>query len=314
MKKILIIILIFFLSYIVGGVTGRHELFPWPQLSALKRHISPPVVPASRYVFDANGRVLADESKSPIACPVQTDRTAVLMVLGQSNAANYGGQRYRSKHGEQVINFFNDKCFVAASPLLGSTGTKGEYWTQAANLLIDSGRYEHVVIAPLAFSGSEVARWASGGDINRMLVDLANQIKRQGYQVNHVLWDQGEADFVKGTSTEAYRDRLLSMIDTLRQQDITAPVYVSIASKCLEPSNNGFKTHSPDNSIVKAQMALSERGRNISRGVNTDELLDEVDRYDDCHIGGSGMEKVARAWAKILLDDEQRVTLRSQMQ
>jgi hypothetical protein len=302
MKKTLVIILLFFI-YFIGGISGRHDLFPWPQLHALRQHNYPPVVPVSRYIFDVNQRLLADESKSSVACPIQTDRTVVLMVLGQSNAANYGGQRYRSKHGEQVINFFNGQCFVAASPLLGSTGAKGEYWTQAANLLIESGRFDHVVIAPLAFSGSEVVRWASGGDINLMLIDLIKQLKMKGYQAKHVLWDQGEADFVKGTSTEAYRERLLSMIGTLRQQNISAPVYVSIASKCLEPSNGGLKTHSRDNPIVIAQMALSE-GRNMRLGVNTDELLDEDDRYDDCHIGGSGMDKVARAWAKILLDEE----------
>ena len=36
-------------------------------------------------------------------------------------------------------------------------------------------------------------------------------------------------------------------------------------------------------------------------GCNTDALLDGLDRYDDCHIGGGGAEKVAQAWADILL-------------
>jgi hypothetical protein len=31
-------------------------------------------------------------------------------------------------------------------------------------------------------------------------------------------------------------------------------------------------------------------------GCNTDALLDGLDRYDDCHIGGVGAEKVAQAW------------------
>ena len=34
---------------------------------------------------------------------MQTDRTAVLLVLGQSNAANYGGQRFASKHGGKIV-------------------------------------------------------------------------------------------------------------------------------------------------------------------------------------------------------------------
>jgi hypothetical protein len=108
-------------------------------------------------------------------------------------------------------------------------------------------------------------------------------------------------DYVLGTSEDAYRERLLSMIDTLGGHGVTAPVYLSIASKCLEPSNGGTRRHSADNPVVRAQLALSSGAGNIRRGVNTDAVLDELDRYDDCHIGGVGAEKVAQAWADILL-------------
>jgi len=94
------------------------------------------------------------------------------------------------------------------------------------------------------------------------------------------------------------------MIDTLRQQDIDAPVYVTIASKCLEPSNGGFKTDEPDNAIVRAQLAISQGQGDVRRGVNTDALLNGLDRYDDCHVGGSGAEKVAQAWADLLLAEQ----------
>jgi hypothetical protein len=91
------------------------------------------------------------------------------------------------------------------------------------------------------------------------------------------------------------------MVATLREQKVAAPVYVTITSKCLEPSNGGFKIDAPDNAVVRAQLALSETGNGIRRGVDTDTLLDEVDRYDDCHIAGSGAEKASRAWANLLL-------------
>lgn len=290
--------------YLIGAMSERHNVFPWPQLFALKATLSgPQPLAESRYVFDSDGRLVADETKTPVACPKQSDRTAVLLVLGQSNASNHGGQRYGSEHGAQVINFFDGQCLVAASPLLGSTDASGEYWTQLGNLLVASGKFDNVVIAPLAFSGSEVARWAQGGDINGLLVETAGTLEHAGYRVTDVLWVQGEADYVKGTSTDAYRERFLSMVNTLRGQNIEAPLYVSIASKCLEPSNGGFKTNAPDNPIVRAQMVLSKSGNGIKQGVNTDALLNEVDRYDDCHIGGTGAEKVSRAWADLLLAD-----------
>nr|WP_064804321.1 MULTISPECIES: sialate O-acetylesterase [unclassified Rhizobium] len=287
--------------YFLGGMSARHEIFPWPQLSALKKTAVGEKPPApSRYTFDDKERLIADESKTAVTCPAQTDRTAVLLILGQSNAANYGGQRHRSDYGARVVNAFDKRCFIAASPLLGSTNTKGEYWTLLGNKVIASGQNDSVVLAPLAYGGSEVARWATGGDLNPVLVDTVKQLQDSGYRITSVLWVQGEADLVMGTTSEAYQKHFMSMVDTLRQHGVEAPVYISIASKCLEPSNGGFKAHIPDNAIVRAQLALSKSGHGIREGVNSDAALDGDDRYDDCHIGGSGAEKVSQAWLNLL--------------
>ncbi|TBE54494.1 sialate O-acetylesterase [Rhizobium ruizarguesonis] len=290
--------------YFLGGMSARHEIFPWPQLSALRKMVGgeKPAAP-SRYTFDDKERLIGDESKTLVNCPPQTDRTAVLLILGQSNAANDGGQRHRSDYGARVVNAFDKRCYIAASPLLGSTDTKGEYWTLLANNLIASGQYDSVILAPLAYSGSEVARWATGGDINPVLVDTVKELRDSGYRITSVLWVQGEKDLVIGTTAEAYQERFMSMVDTLRQHGVQAPVYISIASKCLEPSNGGFKEHIPDNAIVRAQLALSKSGHGIREGVNSDALLDGEDRYDDCHIGGTGAEKVSRAWMNLLRGD-----------
>jgi hypothetical protein len=291
--------------YLFGAASDRRGIFPVPQLISLRETVlSTKVKPESRYTLDAQDRVIGDAEKSAVACPKQTNRTAVLLTLGQSNAANYGGQRFASEHGDKIVNFFDGQCYVAASPLLGSTGTKGEYWTELGNHLIESGKFDTVVIAPVAYSGTAVERWARGGNLNAVLVGALGKIKSHGYAITHVLWDQGELDYVLGTSEDAYRERLLSMIDTLRGAGAPAPVYVSIASKCLEPSNGGTRRHSADNPVVRAQLALSSGEGNIRRGVNTDALLDGLDRYDDCHIGGVGAKKVARAWADILAGRE----------
>ncbi|MBY2950356.1 sialate O-acetylesterase [Rhizobium leguminosarum] len=290
--------------YVLGGMSARHEIFPWPQLSALKKMVGGEKAAApSRYTFDDNERLIGDESKTLVACPPQTDRTAVLLILGQSNAANYGGQRHRSNYGARVVNAFDKRCFIAASPLLGSTNTRGEYWTPLGNNLIASGQNDNVILATLAYSGSEVARWAAGGDFNPVLVGTVKQLQGSGYRITNVLWVQGEADLVMGTTAKAYQERFMSMVDTLRQHGVEAPVYISIASKCLEPSNGGFKEHIPDNAIVRAQLALSKSSHGIREGVNSDALLDGDDRYDDCHFGGTGGEKAARAWLNLLRGD-----------
>lgn len=131
---------------------------------------------------------MADERKIPVACPQQTSRSAVLLVAGQSNAANHHGQRFSSRHGGHLLNFFGGQCFEAASPLLGSTGSTGEYWTELGNLLLETGKYDLVVLAPVAITGSPVASWAIGGSYYAELLKMADQLRKAGYTPSQLLW------------------------------------------------------------------------------------------------------------------------------
>src|SRR3954454_19714245 len=81
-------------TYLFGGYSGRHELFPFQVLRALKTGAT--AAAPDRYAVDKAGRLASDEQKKAIACPQQTDRTAVLLLIGQSDAGNHAGQRYRS--------------------------------------------------------------------------------------------------------------------------------------------------------------------------------------------------------------------------
>jgi Carbohydrate esterase, sialic acid-specific acetylesterase len=294
----LLAILVLTATYLFGGYSGRHEIFPFPVFLALKTHAGWKA--PDRYTVDQVGRLESDDQKKAVACPQQTDRTAVLLLIGQSNAGNHAGQRFRSEHGETVVNFFDGRCYVAASPLLGSDGTSGEYWTELGNLLLDRGSFDQVVLAPAAISGAEVSRWAPGGDLNGAMIDTASQLQRRGYRVTHVLWVQGEIDYVKGTNEKDYRDRFVSLVGSLRSGGVAAPVYVAIATKCLRESNGGTRFHSADNPVARAQLALPDPGANLRSGVNSDALLGDWDRYDDCHFSSSGEQKVARAWADLL--------------
>src|SRR3954454_1032473 len=223
-------------TYLFGGYSGRHELFPFQVLRALRTGAT--AAGPDGYAADKTGRLASDDQKKAIACPEQTDRTAVLLLIGQSNAGNHAGQRYRSEHGETVVNFFDGQCYVAASPLLGSDGTSGEYWTQLGNLLLDRGSFDQVILAPAAISGSEISRWAQGGDLNGVMIEAASQLQRGGFRVTHVLWVQGEIDYVKGTNEKDYRDSFVSLVSSLRSLGVTAPVYVGVATKCLGVVSN----------------------------------------------------------------------------
>ena len=89
LKLLVLAFVVATMTYFVGGLSGRHDIFPRPQISAVNHIFSPQVAPQSRYVFDDMGRLIGDEQKITVRCPEPGDRTAVLLVLGQSNAANY---------------------------------------------------------------------------------------------------------------------------------------------------------------------------------------------------------------------------------
>jgi hypothetical protein len=297
--RFLLAIIVLTATYLFGAYSARHQLFPFPLLQALKTGADR-TAPDDLYTFDQVGRLASGDHKKAAACPQQTDRTAVLLLIGQSNAGNHGGQRFHSEHDEKVVNFFDGRCYISASPLLGSDGIGGEYWTQLGNLLLDRGSFDQVILAPAAITGSEVSRCGPGGDLNGIVTDTASQLQRRGYLVTHVLWVQGEIDYVKGTNEKDYRDRFLSLVSSLRSHGVAAPVYVAVATKCLGASNGGTRFHSADNAVARAQLALPDPGANLRSGVNSDALLGDLDRYDDCHFGSSGEQKVARAWADLL--------------
>ena len=129
--RFLLAIIVLTATYLLGAYSARRQLFPFPLLQALKTGADR-TAPDDLYTFDRVGRLASGDHKKAAACPQQTDRTAVLLLIGQSNAGNHGGQRFRSEHEEKVVNFFDGRCYVAASPLLDLTASAGNIGPSSA--------------------------------------------------------------------------------------------------------------------------------------------------------------------------------------
>lgn len=259
--------------------------------------LAPEVVPLHDLlpVFDPLGRLIWHPEKKDIPCPAQTPKTRVLLIIGQSNAANEAGQRYQSTVGDRVVNLFQGKCYLAGSPLLGSTGQYGESWTLLGSKLVETGINDAVVIISSAISGSTINRWQRGGELNQMLSTVLEESK--SYQITDVIWHQGEADFRERTEKSTYIESFISLLGTLRSVQIAAPIYVAITSKCWLNNAERWRDNNP---IRSAQQELPKLANKVVSGVDTDHLLSAMDRYDDCHFSGSGQQKFADAWLDIL--------------
>jgi hypothetical protein len=287
----LIVVVSWFAFYVVGAVSYHRGFWPIPQLKAMKQSTTP-FVPANHAVTDQLDRLVGYGGKHEIPCPAQSSRTPVLLIAGQSNAANSGGQRYVGAPG--VVNYFGGKCYEAASPLLGSTGIAGDSWTPLGNKLIESGVADHVILIASAMSGTSIERWKEGGDLNPMLMSVIAGAQRH-YKITHVLWHQGEWD-VGNMSAAQYKGKFMSLVHSIRSSGVDAPIFVSIATRC-ELTDIPWKS---DNEIAKAQRALPDPAQGIFQGVNTDELIGSIDRVDDCHFAHTGQEKMSSAWPKLL--------------
>jgi hypothetical protein len=239
--------------------------------------------------------LLGYPGKIEITCPIQDEKTAVLLLVGQSNAANYQGQRHQSAD-DRVVNFADGRCYRAASPLLGADGNRGEPWTLLGHKLVQSGLYHTVILIPAAVGGSSVRRWAAGGDLNAMLMAVISAVKAR-YTINAVLLDQGTTDFVERMPEGEYRSDLKSMIDSVRAQGVHAPFFIT-------RSTAGPPDWTEDNPIARAQATLADSRNAVFDGPNTDRDVTPLDRYDGYHFGASGQEKFTGAWMRLLQERE----------
>lgn len=231
--------------------------------------------------------------KREVACPAADARTAVLVVAGQSNAANHGEPREPGPHGDRVLNVFQGRCWVAASPLLGATGQGGAYWDLLAGRLIDSGRYDRVLIAPFAVDGTWSGRWGRNGKLQAPFVETLVQLNGQ-YRITHILWHQGESDFLAGISPAVYEANITSLSQAIRRVGVSAPLYIASATRCRSAP------WTPEHPIAQAQRHLARSLPGALPGADADQVWGDAERFDGCHLSRHGQAAMASQWFDVL--------------
>ncbi|MGQ0810068.1 MAG: sialate O-acetylesterase [Nitrospiraceae bacterium] len=220
---------------------------------------------------------------------VKTSGVMVALAFGQSNSAN-GGETPKLA-GQRVFNFYKGKLYRAQDPLLGADGTGGSIWTRLGDHLIERKLHENVVFVTIGVDGSEIARWRPSGDLHANLLGTIRELQRNGLSPTHLLWHQGESDAGLRTSKAAYKQMFLEMASSIKQEGVTAPIYVSIATRC--------KKQRPESIIQEAQAELVDIPKGIYPGPNTD-TLGLGYRYDGCHFSDEGLEQAALLWLEAL--------------
>ncbi|HUC62602.1 MAG TPA: sialate O-acetylesterase [Alphaproteobacteria bacterium] len=219
------------------------------------------------------------------------DGAAVIMVLGQSNAANEGVGRHGATDKVFNWNWVDGKCYRAADPMLGATGTEGSIMARLGERLVADGSFPAVVFAPLAVGGTFVHDWTPQGRYFGRMIGALRRLIADGHAPTHILWHQGEGDGSFETTAENYRARLLSIVSAIRNENCRAPIYIATASRC---GSNVFP------GVREAQQSVVN-GDDVRAGPDTDVLSEPGDRTADAvHMAAQGLDKHAALWYEVL--------------
>lgn len=222
------------------------------------------------------------------------EKSLIILILGQSNAANYGSHLFSSD--KNIYNYYENKIFIAKDPLKGASGNKGSIWIPMSEKLISDGGYKQILLVSIAEGGSTVSDWNTKGKYYKKLINTLTQLKNNNLFPNYILWQQGEEDNLLNTSLMDYKDGLQEIIGSINKLlKKNTPFILSLTSyspTAITPVNN---------EIRKAQMAIVNSNKNVFIGPNTDKYIENKYRYDGIHLSKQAMIKIANDWSEILL-------------
>jgi hypothetical protein len=220
-------------------------------------------------------------------------RTVVIVIVGQSNAANHGTGRYLARHRVDNFNLYDGKCYHAADPLLGASGDGGNFAARLGDKLIEGGLFDRVILAPIAMGGTTVEQWAEEGMFNRRIPVVIRRLHDAGLSADFILWQQGEGNQGVGDiGGRQYRKNLLEVVQTFRRYGVTAPFFISLTTTCGGPHPNAENIRAGQKSAVNPIAA-------IYQGADTDTVGLEH-RWDSCHFNEVGLDMVASLWLEVI--------------
>lgn len=290
MRIVVLVVAASIAGYLYGVYSHAFRAFPVEEVGLVKRWIYPDrglPTPVQDVFQNVNGR-------EQVSCWGIDHNAAVILAMGQSNAANYAGSPYRPSRRVYNFNWVDGNCYRAEDPLLGATGSGGSVWSRLGDALIESGRYDEVLLIPVAVGGTSVRDWAGEAGPAARAVRAAEALHRYGLRITHVLWHQGESDHEM--HKDVYQRLFARMTEYIRANDIDAPMFVATTSIC---DNYGA------DQIRQAQRELPLRLANVFAGPDTDAIDSIFDRADNlCHFSNRGAAIHARLWLDTILRHE----------
>jgi hypothetical protein len=236
---------------------------------------------------DTNGRSFRNTAPDP------TKKTLVLIVAGQSNWTTVVPTFYTATNTANIdnMNIFDGALYSITGPLLGSsqyTVNNGNISVRVADTLITNGKFDRVILVPIAVGSSTIADWTTGGLSNRPTVAM-KRLAARGITPGMTgvtfafLWGQGEGD--AATTQANYAAGLTSLISATNAAGFSGRYFI-----CKETWSAGAAA-----SAVQAAQVAAVNGTTVFSGGNLDALTGANRQADNTHFSDAGAAAVASA-------------------
>jgi hypothetical protein len=238
-------------------------------------------------------------------------RNLIIIAAGQSNIVNVAPSNYTPTNSTVLDNFdiTSGAIYAAVDPLMGcnwvlSSTVNGNPMLRLADNLITAGKFDRIIIVPVALGGTSVAQWFTdypSGRIESALNRIASHGIVAGTNVTIiVIWAQGETDNQNGTTQSTYTTTLNSGIAASRAAGFTGTWFVA---------EQTWLSGTTSAAVQAAQAAVVNHGSNVWAGPNADALNGSVcgsgsatacRQGDNTHFSDAGSFSDAAAWQAAL--------------
>lgn len=218
-------------------------------------------------------------------------KTLILINAGQSNAVNITPSAATLTNGSKIDNFniYDGGTYDAVGKALGTQDAgNGTVVQRLADLLITNGRFDRVIIVPIAIAGTPISVWSDGGELSDRIPLAVRRLVSRGIVPGMtgvtfaLLWMQGEADNDGGTTQAAYQTAWGQVKANALAAGFSGRIFVT-----TETWDAGTTS-----SAIQAAQAAVRDSVTVFDGGNLDGL-DNSQRQDTTHFTDGGAANAA---------------------
>ncbi len=246
---------------------------------------------------DPAGKILRTATLDP------SKRNCILVIAGQSNFQNIAPTLVTPVNATMVdqISLYDGNVYAAADPLLNMRlapprDRLGCPATRLADSLVSAGKFDRVILLPIALGNTSVADWLPGGVAGTRIQAAGYRLAKLRMTATAVLWGQGENDTALGTTAVAYAQALLQVIANFRASGMACPFLVAQQSYNIV---GGVAVTSSAVTMAQADVVNSANG--IFSGPNADSLTDINRNGGGVHWSDAGSAAYANLWQNALI-------------